>query len=83
MRGSDNVYADLGLPNAKQRRLKASLMRSINEEIASRRWCARCAAAQLELSEDDVQNIAKGRGSAFSVRHLQAVVHRLRQYRKP
>ncbi len=75
--GSANVFADLGLPNPKQRLLKAQLMRAINAEIRRRALTQEAAAALVDLKQLELSRIANGRGSGFSTDRLIEVLRHL------
>ena len=75
--GSDNVFADLGLPDPDERLVKADLAMRIVE-----RACAQgCTSEQVEcLLGVDVQQASQllsGRLSAFSTDRLRLVLARL------
>jgi predicted XRE-type DNA-binding protein len=75
--GSGNVFADLGLPNPVERLAKAQLMRAINNEIDRLGITQAMAARRVDLSQPDISNIARGRGSAFSIDRLMNVLSKL------
>ncbi|MGC8485621.1 MAG: helix-turn-helix domain-containing protein [Candidatus Baltobacteraceae bacterium] len=75
--GSGNVFADLGLGNPEERRLKAALMRAINREIKNRKLNQSAAADCIGLTQPDVSRISRGQGRAFSVERLLDVLKKL------
>ena len=67
---SGNVFSDLGLPNARERRAKAELSILIENLIDSRGWNQTVAAKQMGVTQSDVSNIVNGRLSGFSLERL-------------
>ena len=59
-RGSGNVFADLGRPDAEARLLKAELVTRIDEIIRGRRLTQARAAELLGLSQPDVSRLLRG-----------------------
>jgi predicted XRE-type DNA-binding protein len=76
-RGSNNVFADLGLSNPIERLAKARLMSAINAEVKRLGLTQTQAAERVGLSQPDVSNIARGRGTAFSIDRLMEILNRL------
>ena len=68
--GTDNVFADLGLPNSDERLLKAQLMLAINSELALRGLTQEHASELIGLTQPELSRIANGRGAGFSVERL-------------
>ena len=69
-RGSGNVFADLGRPNAEARLLKAELVTRIDEIIRGRRLTQARAAELLGLSQPDVSRLLRGDFRQYSVERL-------------
>lgn len=69
-RGSGNVFADLGLPNAEEHQLKAQLVGSIHDVIRSRKLTQSAAAALLGLSQPDVSRLLRGQFRDYSLERL-------------
>jgi predicted XRE-type DNA-binding protein len=69
-RSSGNVFADLGLPDAKERLAKAELARRIGEIIAARRLTQVEAATLLGIDQPKVSALVRGRLQAFSLERL-------------
>jgi predicted XRE-type DNA-binding protein len=69
-RGSGNVFADLGLPNAAERLAKAELARQIAGVIARARWTQEQAAAKLGIDQPKVSGLLSGRLAGFSTDRL-------------
>jgi len=69
-RGGDNVYADLGRPDADARLLKAELVTRIDEIIRRRRLTQTQAAKLLGLSQPDVSRLLRGHFHDYSLERL-------------
>lgn len=69
-RGSNNVFADLGLPDAKTHLLKAGLVARIDSAIRQRGLKQVEAAKLLGLSQPDVSRLLRGNFRDFSVERL-------------
>lgn len=67
--GSDNVFAELGLPDAESLLAKAELAARIGETIRARRL-TQAAAAALGLDQPKVSRLLRGRISGFSTERL-------------
>ena len=68
--GSDNVFADLGFPNAEEEQLKARLAYQIMRAI-KRLGLSQTGAAQiLGVSQPNVSNLARGHYEDFSIDRL-------------
>jgi predicted XRE-type DNA-binding protein len=75
--GSGNVFADLGLPDAATRLAKAELALRISSAIAGRGLTQAQAARLLEIDQQDVAAMARGRLAEFSLERLLTLVNRL------
>ncbi len=75
--GSGNVFADLGLPDAEERMLKAQLAARIAELIERKGWTQARAAEVIGLDQPKVSHLLRGRLSGFSAERLFAVLNRL------
>ncbi len=69
-RGSGNVFADLGLPEAEAHLLKAELVTRIDKIIRQRRLKQVEAAKLLGLSQPDVSRLLRGSFQEFSMERL-------------
>ena len=69
-RGSGNVYADLGRPDADAQLLKAELVSRIDAIIRERRLTQVQAAELLGLSQPDVSRLLRGQFCDYSVERL-------------
>ena len=69
-RGSGNVFADLGRPDAEAHLLKAKLVSRIDEIIRQRGLKQVEAAKLLGLSQPDVSRLLRGNFREYSVERL-------------
>ncbi len=69
-RGSGNVFADLGHPEAEAHLLKAELVTRIDEIIRRRKLKQVDAAKLLGLSQPDVSRLLRGNFRDYSVERL-------------
>lgn len=69
-RGSGNVFADLGRPDAETHLLKAELVTRIDQIIRERRLTQARAAELLGLSQPDVSRLLRGNFRDYSVERL-------------
>ncbi len=73
-RGSGNVFADLGRPDAGGHLLKAELVSRIDEIIRRRRLNQTQAAELLGISQPDVSRLLRGNFREYSVERLLRLV---------
>ncbi len=76
-RGSENVFADLGLDNADELLVKADLAIAIKKEIRARGWTPMEAVERTGLTQCDVSRIGKIMTDGFSQERLQNALRRL------
>ena len=69
-RGSGNVFADLGHPDAEARLLKANLVTRIDKIIRQRGLKQVEAAKLLGLSQPDISRLLRGSFREYSVERL-------------
>ncbi len=69
-RGSGNVFADLGRPDADIHLMKARLVSRIDAIIRRRRLTQAQAAELLGLSQPDVSRLLRGNFREYSVERL-------------
>jgi len=69
-RGSGNVFADLGWPDADEHVLKAQLVSRIHEIIRGRKLTQVQASRLLGLSQPDVSRLLRGRFRDYSLERL-------------
>src|SRR3954447_13479831 len=78
-RGTDNVFADLGYPDAEERQTKLRLAPAINGEIARRRLTQAAAAERLGINQPKVSALANYKLDGFSVERLMTFLTALDQ----
>lgn len=76
-RSSGNVFADLGLPDAGERMLKAQLAVQIRRFIEEKGWTQMEAAEAVGLDQPKVSHLFRGRLAGFSVDRLLSILNRL------
>ena len=76
-RSSGNVFADLGLPDADERVLKAQLAIQIRRFIEAKGWTQTEAAEAVGLDQPKVSHLLRGRLAGFSVDRLLNILNRL------
>jgi predicted XRE-type DNA-binding protein len=72
-----NVFADLGLPDADQRLVKAQLANLITSEIVRRELTQAQAAELMRLKQPDVSSLTRGRLKNFSQERLESCLNYL------
>jgi predicted XRE-type DNA-binding protein len=77
IRGSGNVFADLGFDNPEEELLKADLVREIRAIIRARHLTQAQAAALLGIRQPDVSALVNGRVEKFSLQRLLMFMPRL------
>lgn len=78
-RGSGNVFADLGFPDAADRQLKVDLAFAINTLIARRRLTQTAAAELLGVGQPKVSALAHYKLDGFSAERLMTFLAALGQ----
>src|SRR3954469_25861785 len=76
-RSSGNVFADLELPDADERMLKAQLAVQIRRFIEEKGWTQTEAAEAVGLDQPKVSHLLRGRLAGFSVDRLLSILNRL------
>lgn len=74
---SGNVFADLGVPNPEEAKLKANLASHIHSALERHGWTQQQAAARLGVSQSDVSNIVRGKLRGFSIERLMRLLDSL------
>jgi predicted XRE-type DNA-binding protein len=69
-KGSDNVFADIGIPNAEQHLLKAELVRRIAATMKEQDLNQTAAAERLNITQPDISRMLRGHFRQFSVERL-------------
>ena len=72
--GSNNVFADLNLPEAEQRLSKAKIALYIEKLIEEQELTQSMAAEKMGLTQPDVSLIVRGRLSGFTLDRLLGAV---------
>lgn len=73
----DNIFADLGRPDADELLAKAELARTIRHLVAARGFTQAVAAGVLGITQPDVSNLHRGRLAGFSMERLYRFLNRL------
>jgi predicted XRE-type DNA-binding protein len=77
IRSSDNVFADLELPDTDERMLKAQLAVQIRRFIEEKGWTQTETAGAVGLDQPKVSHLLRGRLVGFSVDRLLNILNRL------
>lgn len=77
VRGSGNVFADLGFEDAEELQMKAELTRQIYRRIKTLGLTQVQASARLGIGQPDVSKLMNGRYTGFSVDRLLALLSAL------
>src|SRR5713226_526364 len=75
--GSGNVFADLGYPDAKERKLKVELALEVNRALQERELPQEKAARLLGIRQPHVSDLVRFRLNRFSVERLMDFLTRL------
>jgi predicted XRE-type DNA-binding protein len=76
-KGSKNVYADLGMPDADEMLIKAQLVTKIREIIRGRNLVQQEAAALLGMKQPRLSNMLRGDFQGISERKMLDCLTRL------
>lgn len=68
--GSDNIFQDLGFPNADELALKSDLVRHITREIDRRGLTQKEAAELLGVNQPKVSALKNGKLTDFAIERL-------------
>jgi len=79
IRGTGNVFADLGYADAEERQTKLRLAHAINGVIARRRLSQAAAAEKLGINQPKVSALANYKLDGFSVERLMTFLTALDQ----
>jgi predicted XRE-type DNA-binding protein len=77
LEGKENVFADLGLPDADELQMKAELTRQLYKSIQRLGLSQIQAAKRLGLKQPDVSKLMQGRFTGFSTDRLIALLQAL------
>ena len=78
-RGTGNVFADLGYPDAEERQTKLRLAYAINGVITRKRLTQAAAAGKLGINQPKVSALANYKLEGFSVERLMTFLTALDQ----
>jgi predicted XRE-type DNA-binding protein len=78
-RGSGNVFADLGFPDAEERQTKLRLAYALNTIMDAQRLTQAAAAARLGLNQPKVSALRNYKLEGFSVERLMTLLNALDQ----
>lgn len=76
-RGSDNVFADLGLPDAEKLKIKTGLVIEIRKAMKNRGLTQQEAARLMGVTQPKVSDMMRGNFSNLSERKLMDCLTRL------
>ncbi len=77
--GSANVFADLDMPDAEEKLVKAELAFKINQIIKKKKLKQMEAAEILEADQSKISLLNRGRLSSFSIERLVRYLNLLNQ----
>ena len=77
VRGSDNIFADLGFADAETHLLKAKLVNRLQQVIGEQKLTQTAVAKRLGISQPDVSRLLKGQFRDVSVERLIRLLTRL------
>jgi len=72
--GSGNVFADLGLPNAEERLLKANIVAELHRLIKQRELTQVKAAKLVGISQPDLSHLLRGDFDDYSAERLMKML---------
>lgn len=78
-RGSDNVFADLGFPDAEERQTKLRLAHALNAIVDAQKLTQAAAAERLGLNQPKVSALRNYKLDGFSVERLMMLLNALDQ----
>lgn len=78
-RGTDNVFADLGYPDADERQTKLRLAFAINEILTAQKFTQAASAARLNVGQPKISALANYKLDGFSVERLMTFLTALDQ----
>jgi predicted XRE-type DNA-binding protein len=78
-RGTGNLFADLGFPDAAERQAKLRLAYALNQELEARKLSQADAAKVLEVTQPKVSALRNYKLAGFSVERLMNLLTALDQ----
>ena len=73
-RGSENVFADLGLPDAEEMLLKSTIVIELRRLIKQRKLTQTAAAKLIGINQGDLSKILRGRFRGYSEARLMRML---------
>jgi predicted XRE-type DNA-binding protein len=73
-KGSGNIFADLGLPNAEEHQLKAALVVQLKRLMAKRESTQTEAAKLVKMKQPDLSKLLRGHFKLVSVEKLMRML---------
>ncbi len=77
VRGTANIFADLGYADADTQLLKAGLVSRIHDVVIERKFTQAEAAKRMGISQPDVSRLLRGQFREISIERLIRVLTRL------
>jgi len=77
VRGSGNVFVDLGLPDAELEQLRAILAAEIGKTLAADKLTVRAAEQLTGIAAADFSRIRQSRLKSFTIDRLMTILDRL------
>lgn len=77
LRGSGNVFTDLGLPDAELEQLRAILAAEIGKTLAADKLTVRAAERLTGIAAADFSRIRQARLKGFTIDRLMTILDRL------
>jgi predicted XRE-type DNA-binding protein len=79
VKGSGNVFADIGIADAETHAIKAELVRRIHTLMKAEALTQADAAKRMGISQPDVSKMLKGQFRPFSIERLMRFLNALGQ----
>ncbi len=73
-KGSGNVFADLGLPDAEEMLVKSQIVVELHGAIKSRKLTQTAAAKVIGIAQPDLSNVLRGRFRGYSTERLMRML---------
>jgi predicted XRE-type DNA-binding protein len=77
VRGSGNIFLDMGLPNPELEQLRATLAAQIGKTLTAEGWGVREAARRTGIPASEFSRIRQARLSRFTIDRLMTMLDRL------
>ena len=76
---SENIFADLGRPDAQEHYVKAQLMFQIQQIMKARKLTQTAASKLMGIKQPDVSNMLRGRFRGYSIERILGFLQALDQ----